>query len=229
MKEKLLLLHGALGSKNQFDELKSILQQNFIVYDMNFEGHGGLPIQNEFSIELFTQNVLDYLKENNIDKINVFGYSMGGYVALNLAVNNPDVIAKIITLGTKFNWTTEGAEKEVKMLNPEVIEMKVPKFASQLTEIHGADSWKKVMRNTAKMMYGLGNGRKITNEELKQIRHNVLISVGGNDTMVSIEESEEVVKELQNGVLEVVSQFQHPLERVAKQKLASIIQNFIKG
>jgi len=229
MKEELLLLHGALGSKCHFNELKSILQQDFIVYDMNFEGHGGLPIQNEFSIELFAQNVLDYLKENNIDKVNVFGYSMGGYVALNLAVNNPDVIAKIITLGTKFDWSPEGAEKEVKMLNPEIIEIKITKFANQLAEIHGANTWKEVMRNTAEMMYGLGNGKKITNKKIKQIHHNVLICVGENDTMVSVEESEKVEKVLQNGVLQVIEGFQHPIDKVDKQTLASIIHNYIKG
>jgi len=229
MKEELLLLHGALGDKCHFNELKSILQQDFIVYDMNFEGHGGLPSVNKFSIELFTQNVLDYIKENNLDKINVFGYSMGGYVALNLVINYPDIIFKIVTLGTKFDWNPEGAEKEVKMLNPEIIEIKIPKFANQLAEIHGADSWKEVMRNTAEMMYGLGNGKKITNEELKKVHHNVLISVGGNDTMVSIEESEGVAKALQNGMLEVVDGFRHPIEGVNKQKLALIIRDFIKG
>jgi len=229
MKEKLLLLHGALGIKNQFNELKSILHQDFIVYDMNFEGHGGLVSVNEFSIELFTQNVLDYLKEKDLNKIHVFGYSMGGYVALNLAINYPGVITKIVTLGTKFDWTPEGAEKEVKMLNPDVIELKVPKFAIQLATNHSADNWKKVMKNTADMMYGLGNGKKIANEKFKQIHHNVLICIGGNDTMVSVEESEEVVEVLQNGKLKVIEGFQHPIDKVDKQALASIIHNFIKG
>lgn len=74
MKSKLLLLHSALGSKNQFDELEKILQQNFEVFVINFKVYGGFPIQNEFSISLLSNNVLTFLKK--IEKIHVFGYSM---------------------------------------------------------------------------------------------------------------------------------------------------------
>lgn len=48
--KKLLLLHGALGSKNQFKSLKEILKSDFDVYDFNFEGHGGLVSDADFSI-----------------------------------------------------------------------------------------------------------------------------------------------------------------------------------
>jgi len=229
MKSRLLLLHGALGSKNQFDELKEILQQNFEVFAMNFEGHGGLPVENKFSIDLFSNNVLAFLKENNLEKIDVFGYSMGGYVAMNLAVNHPTLISKIITLGTKFNWTSEGVEKEVQLLNPGIIEVKVPKFAHQLAEIHSDDNWKIVMQRTADMMYGLGNGKKIQLHQLEKVKQDVLITVGGKDVMVTIEESESVAEVLVNGELLVIDEFQHPIEKVDKQKLASIIYNFING
>ena len=47
------------------------------------------------------------------------GHSMGGYVALKLALKRPELVDRIITLGTKFNWTPEVAAKEVKMLNPD--------------------------------------------------------------------------------------------------------------
>jgi len=229
MKSRLLLLHGALGSKNQFDELKEILQKNFEVFAMNFEGHGGLPVENKFSIDLFSNNVLAFLKENNLEKIDVFGYSMGGYVAMNLAVNHPTLISKIITLGTKFNWTSEGVEKEVQLLNPGIIEVKVPKFAHQLAEIHSDDNWKIVMQRTADMMYGLGNGKKIQLHQLEKVKQDVLITVGGKDVMVTIEESESVAEVLVNGELLVIDEFQHPIEKVDKQKLASIIYNFING
>jgi len=229
MKSRLLLLHGALGSKNQFDELKEILQKNFEVFAMNFEGHGGLPVENKFSIDLFSNNVLAFLKENNLEKIDVFGYSMGGYVAMNLAVNYPILISKIITLGTKFNWTSEGVEKEVQLLNPGIIEVKVPKFAHQLAEIHSDDNWKIVMQRTADMMYGLGNGKKIQLHQLEKVKQDVLITVGGKDVMVTIEESESVAEVLVNGELLVIDEFQHPIEKVDKQKLASIIYNFING
>ena len=60
MKEKVLLLHGALGSKEQFSSIKKIIEVAFDVYDLNFEGHGGVASSREISIELFTHNIIDF-------------------------------------------------------------------------------------------------------------------------------------------------------------------------
>jgi len=81
-------------------------------------------------MSLFLNNVLTFLKENNLIKIHVFRYSTGGYVVLNLAMKYPRFISKLVTLGTKFNWTLERAKKEVKLLNLDVVELKVPKFSN---------------------------------------------------------------------------------------------------
>jgi len=94
MKEQLLLLHGALGSIKQFGFIKESLEESFDVFAINFEGHGGDETSNEFSIQLFTENVIDYIKENSKGETNIFGCSMGGYVALNVALKIPLKIKK---------------------------------------------------------------------------------------------------------------------------------------
>ena len=96
MKEQLLLLHGALGSTAPFDSIIKPLENTYEVYTLNFDGHGGEPIPEHFSIDLFTNNVIDFLNTKAIDNITVFGYSMGGYVALNAALKVPQKIKKII-------------------------------------------------------------------------------------------------------------------------------------
>ncbi len=227
MNSKLLLLHGALGSKAQFVKLKKELSTQFEVYELDFAGHGKKESTQDFTIDLFTTNAIEFLKENELDSVNIFGYSMGGYVALNLARKAPHCVAKIITLGTKFNWTKATAEQEMKMLNPEKIEAKVPAFANHLATIHGSDNWRKVLRKTAQMMYGLATGKKITTAELEQIEQEVLIGIGSNDKMVSIEESKESARALPNGKLEILADFPHQLERIDAAKLASIIEQFL--
>ena len=144
-KENLLLLHGALGSKVQLRPLKQILEQKFNVFDLNFEGHGDVYSEQDFSIDLFASNVRDFLKEQNLENTHIFGYSMGGYVALHLANHKPSLVNKIVTLGTKFDWNPEGAAREIKMLNPEKVEEKIPAFAGYLNKLHSALSWKVVM------------------------------------------------------------------------------------
>lgn len=136
--DNLLLLHGALGAKSQFAEIQKSLANNFTVNSINFSGHGGKDIPSEpFSIELFANDVLNWLDDNKTNRINIFGYSMGGYVGLHLAKKNPETIGKVFTLATKFNWSEEISAREVKMLDSSKIKEKVPKFAGELKNRHG--------------------------------------------------------------------------------------------
>ncbi|MFK8038146.1 MAG: alpha/beta fold hydrolase [Crocinitomicaceae bacterium] len=227
MKQKLLLLHGALGTKDQFKVLETKLSPEFNVLSFDFEGHGGQQSNNDFSMSLFVGNVVDFLKKNKIDSVHVFGYSMGGYVALCLASKHPHLVKRIITLGTKFDWTRATAEKEVKMLNPNSIEEKVPRFASHLETIHGKN-WKKMVVKTANMMLGLGEEAYLSKNELGGVSHEILIGVGSNDSMVSIEESEACTDALPNGNLEIIEEFEHSIEKVDSLVLSTLISNFIK-
>ncbi|PHR36698.1 MAG: alpha/beta hydrolase [Fluviicola sp.] len=222
-KPNLLLLHGALGSKAHFDSLRNLLSDQFNVIDLNFEGHGNQITDNEFSIELFADNVLALLKEQNITKTDIFGYSMGGYVGLKLALSHPELVGKILTLGTKFNWTKAVSEQEVRKLNPEIIAAKVPVFAQRLEELHSADSWKIVVNKTAKMMLDLGNGKKISDASLAQLNNQITIGIGELDNMVTLEESQRIAELLPNGKLEIISGFKHPIEQIDVQELANFI------
>lgn len=228
MDHNLLLLHGALGTKDQFLNLKKHLSPKFNVHDFNFEGHGTHASNKDFSIPLFTENVIEYLNENQITQTHIFGYSMGGYVGLDLANKYQNRVNKIITLGTKFDWTRATAEKEIRMLNPEKIAEKVPAFAKNLASIHINNNWKDVVKRTAQMMYNLGEGARLKDQELASIKHEVLLCVGSKDRMVSIEESKVAAEILPNGKLEIIEGFPHSIEKINEAMFASIIIDFIK-
>ncbi len=221
----LILLHGALGSRDQFGHLKKLLSDHFQVYDLNFSGHGGGEVVEPFAMDVFVNDVLDLMRENNLEKANFFGYSMGGYVALNVAEKFPEKVAAIITLATKFKWDKESAEKEVQMLDPEKVVLKVPEFAATLSQRHG-NHWKKVMINTGTMILGLGNGHAMTAEDFKCISCPVMIAVGDMDRMVTIEESQEVASQLKFGELKILEKVKHPLEGVDAELLSEIIVHF---
>ena len=223
MTQNLLLLHGALGSQKQLQPLKSVLQKRFKVWTMDFEGHGGNLSKAGFSMDLFAENVVAFMNENNIQSTHIFGYSMGGYVALTLTSKHPEKVKSIITIGTKFNWTIDSAAAEVKMLNPEIIEEKVPHFAEKLKQEHEPADWKNVMNRTAEMMLKLGNGEALTIHRLYQINTPVTIGIGSLDKMVSVEESQNVASLLSNGNLEVLEGLEHPLEKVDLQMLSNFV------
>ncbi len=227
MKTPILLLHGALGSKEQLIPLQEEFSLDREVFIMDFEGHGKSKSETDFSIELFTQNILDFLKERKISKVAIFGYSMGGYVALNLASKFPNIIENIITLGTKFDWTPSFAEKEIKMLDPEQIEVKVPAFAARLEQLHGNQNWKYVVEKTAIMMLDLGNNPPLKKVNFQQIVNRTLICLGNLDKMSTVEESESVANWLPNGKFKLIENFKHPIEVVSMDELALIINDFL--
>lgn len=223
----LLLLHGALGSKKQFNTIEKYLSGQFTVYTTDFSGHGGNTIPAEpFSIRMFSEDILKLLNENHIEKINIFGYSMGGYAALYLAKRNPERIGKIFTLATKFEWNEEIAAREVKMLDAAKIKEKVPKFAEELKQRHHPQDWELVLSKTAEMMTNLGKQNELREEDYSAIENEVLAGIGDRDKMVTLEETINVYRRLKNGKLIVLPGTPHPLEQVDTGILGNAIVDF---
>jgi pimeloyl-ACP methyl ester carboxylesterase len=219
-----LLLHGALGSKTQLDQLKASIEADGLrVYSMNFSGHSGDPFQEKFGIEVFTEDVFRFLQRNQLAKVDIFGYSMGGYVALWLAHKHPERVGKIVTLGTKFDWDPTSAEKEVKKVNPEKIQEKIPAFARILEHRHAPNDWKELLNKTAFMMTGLGDNPLITKEILQKINHEVLILLGDHDDMADHSYSKEVSQLLPKGEYKVLENTHHPIERTDLRLLKKIL------
>jgi pimeloyl-ACP methyl ester carboxylesterase len=217
----LIVIHGALGSARQLDELCQAYEEYYDVFSFDLSGHGGLPMNEKFSIDLFTKDLQHFIVVNELEGADVFGYSMGGYVALNHARVHPGKLGRIITLGTKFHWNPAEAEKEIRRLNADLIEQKLPKYASALEERHAPEDWKKHLEFTAQLMHDMGNGCAFDIKEFSSIKNPVLVTIGGKDKMVTIEESKAVADILPNGDFLIFEDFEHPIEQINLDKLIS--------
>lgn len=225
--ENLLLLHGAIGSKNQFVELSKSLQNDFNVYSFNFTGHGGEPMPDEpFSIELFANDVLDWMSKNNFTLINIFGYSMGGYVGMYLAKHHPEKINKLFTVATKYEWNKSISEREIKLLNAEKIENKIPAFAKLLADRHTSENWKIVLNKTAEMLQKMGIDNPLNSDDYLAIEIPVTVAVGDRDSTVSIDETTAVYRKLENARLLILPNVKHPFEDIPLTRLSFEIKSF---
>lgn len=226
-KQPLLLIHGALYESRTFEPITEALSERFNPFTLDLPGHGTAPFPTEeFSIELFGRAVLQLLDERGIETIDIFGYSMGGYIGLWLAGHHPERIGRVMTLGTKMEWSPEGARREVAMLDPDVIEEKVPAFGATLRERHGDDRYREVLRRTATMMTNLGAAPELTPEALGSINTPVRMMVGDRDRMVSIDETVTAYRQIPGAELAVLPGTGHPLERVNLPLLLSNISAF---
>jgi pimeloyl-ACP methyl ester carboxylesterase len=226
--EPVILIHGALGSGSQVAPLHALLSGNRDAHVLELEGHGDTPSHSSrYSIDGFAQNVKEFMAARDIARAVLFGYSMGGYLALYVAAVLPELVASVVTLGTKFAWTPDIAARETSRLDPATIRAKVPKFAEQLERRHaGAGGWEVVLAKTATLMRELGARPTVDSALLARIQQPVRLIVGDRDSVVTIDETLAAVRGMACAEFGVLPNTPHPLEQVRLPFLASILKDF---
>ncbi|HQV00872.1 MAG: alpha/beta fold hydrolase [Bacteroidia bacterium] len=220
-KPQLILIHGALGNALQMDVLAQNAKSVYDVYCFQCPYHDGKPVElNKFTIPHFSNALLNFITENNLIKPKVFGYSMGGYLALYTQQIQP-VFSKIVTYGTKFNWSPEAALLETQKLQPNLIENKVPHFAGLLQAQYGT-AWMQVVNATAALMHDISLNKYLPDKILNPVVIPVTILVGDNDNMVTLSETQTATNWFANAQMHKVNG-QHLLHKVDVTTLLNFI------
>ncbi len=216
-----VLLHGALGAAAQVAPLGARLDLDAPVLVPDLPGHGARADDDlPFSMDRFADDVRARIAAAGCARAVIFGYSMGGYVALHLAAAAPDVVRAVGTLGTKLAWTPETAARETRQLDAAAIRAKVPRFADLLAERHGADRWEGLLARTAALLRALGDAPPVTAASLATISCPVRLAVGDRDATVTLDETRDAVAALAHGELEVLPGTGHPFERAPLDRVA---------
>lgn len=95
----LLLLHGNTASSNMFYEIAEEYKKDFKVVLIDFLGHGQSDRLQKFPSDLWfyeAQQVIAFLREKNYSNVNIIGSSGGALVAINVALEAPDLVSKVI-------------------------------------------------------------------------------------------------------------------------------------
>lgn len=228
----LVILHGALGSAHQFNSLCEHYPHSRVV---EFYGHGAqVALPGQPSIDAF----VDQLEAELVAigrPCNVFGYSMGGYVAMMLALRRPELFRAILTLGTKLAWSEDTAASEAMKLQPDVIRAKVPAYAEDLARRHGDDRWPRLLAETAAVMADLGSNPRLTTDSVRSMSVPTRLCVGDRDEMVSIDETLGLYRGLQAGAdgkrhqMAVLPGVRHPIEKAPVHVVRQHIDEWLAG
>ena len=225
----MVFLHGALGTSKDLSGLMTLMQEKgHETLTFDFAGHGTASRwPDEFRIDLFARELEKYLTDHKLEDVVLFGYSMGGYVALYHAANFPGTkVSQIITYGTKFNWSEKAVSRELPMLDPEHLREKFPTYADSLIDKHG-ERWKALMRSTAHMMQNLERLDGLTREDLHDIEVPVTVILGDQDRMVSSEETHLTASWLHHAQVKTLTHSKHELERSNLRELSEIMAKLI--
>ncbi|MDB9314871.1 2-succinyl-6-hydroxy-2,4-cyclohexadiene-1-carboxylate synthase [Spirulina sp. CS-785/01] len=94
-----MLLHGFMGSGEDFRDVIALLQPEFNCLTYDLLGHGEnleLSRNEAYTMPQTAQSIIDWLDTQNITQSYLVGYSMGGRIALYLALQFPQYFPKII-------------------------------------------------------------------------------------------------------------------------------------
>lgn len=104
--EPVVLLEGLGYSSWMWYKQVDVLSKHFKVIIFDNRGVGGSDKPDEeYSIELFADDTAELLAALNINKANILGVSMGGFIAQQFAIKYPEMVNKLILCSTSFGGT----------------------------------------------------------------------------------------------------------------------------
>src|SRR5688500_18073479 len=93
-----IILHGLFGSSDNCLTQAKLLATSYKVYTLDLRNHGQSPHDDAFDYKAMVQDLDEFMEEYQIRDSVLLGHSMGGKVAMNLALAHPDKLQKLIVV-----------------------------------------------------------------------------------------------------------------------------------
>lgn len=181
--EPLLLLHGGLGSVDMLEPLLPALTENRQIIGIDLHGHGRTELGNrEISYTDMGNDMTAILKKLGYDKVDVMGYSMGGGVALRVAIQHPEIVRRLVAVSASFAHP-EGTFPEIiqqqKMIGAEMAEAmkETPMYQSYKAVAPHPDDFPRLLNRMGKLMANSFNW----SEEIRELEMPVMLVYGDSD------------------------------------------------
>lgn len=112
-KKPLVLLHGFMENTTIWNEMEAHLSKDFTLIKIDLPGHGKSKVYQEIhTVELMAEKVKEVIDALKLEKINLLGHSLGGYVSLAFAEKFPEILESM----TLFFSTTLADDEEKKQI-----------------------------------------------------------------------------------------------------------------
>ena len=96
--DPIIILHGLFGTLDNWQTIAKKLADDYLVYIVDLRNHGRSPHADPMTYEQMAEDIQQFLENNWIYEANVIGHSMGGKVAMQLALEYPDLVQKLVVV-----------------------------------------------------------------------------------------------------------------------------------
>jgi len=193
-KNPIVFIHGVGLAKEIWEpQINFFKNYNTLIYDLL--GHGKTPLKkSKPSLEDFSKQLIRLIKELNIGKIHLVGFSLGALIARHFAANYNDKLISLIVHGSIYKRNEE--QKRVVKNRFEVAKMNKPALKKAALRRWLSDDFAKKNPDIYKKIYSILEKNKLSDflkcyelfveyidddKMLKKINVNTLITTGEND------------------------------------------------
>lgn len=126
-----VVLHGLFGSKINWSVVASSLAANLNrkVYAVDVRNHGESPHSETMSYEAMTDDLVEFINHQQLQRVSLIGHSMGGKVAMCLALRKPSVVDRLVVVDVAPEVSKGGAQ--IKFLAEAMKELNIKQILSK--------------------------------------------------------------------------------------------------
>ena len=247
-KPLILFLHGFMGDSNEFNEVISLLSDQFCSLTVDLPGHGKTRVlggEECYTMSNTADALINLLDQLNVKKCFLVGYSMGGRLALYLNLHFPHRFSKVVLESASPGLKTqrdrlERTQRDFDLANKlEKSDFSIfleswynqPVFASLKHHPNFACLREIRLQNNpfelAKSLRNLSTGCQPSLwENLKQNKNPLLLLVGEYDTKF-IGINSEMARLCQSATLEIASSCGHNIHVEDPKTFVENVQKFL--
>lgn len=210
----LVTIHPVWGLANVFPQLT----RNRQLIAVELQGHGRTAdIDRPLTFEQHADDVAALMKHLQIERADVFGESIGGIVAVMMAVRHSDLIGRVVTYATPFSKFGPA----VGLSSADGYSVQFPRENYQKVA-PDPTQWPMLFAKTQRMEW-----KGFSPDELKSITAPILIATGDHDLAAPVEHSLEMFRLIPNAQLAVIPNASHFVLNVDPEKLLPIVAAFL--
>ena len=202
--EPLILLHGGLGNTDQWGGQIRALSDRYKVVGIASRGHGRSTRDDQaYSFSLMASDVLAVMDILSIKRASIVGWSDGGNIGIEIAINNPDRLVKLFAFGANYN---PSGVKPTVATDP-VFGAYVAGAAADYSQLSRTP--KQFDQFVAKISEMWATEPNFTPEQLKSIQVPVAIAEGEYSEAITLEHTEQLAAFIPGSTLILLPNLSH--------------------
>lgn len=224
----LLLIHGAFGGINDFENVIPLLSKKYrvIISDAPGLGRSEFP-KNKLSYNLLAEYQSEIINKLKLDSLYVLGWNDGAITGLILTKNRPDKVEKLVISGANYKANgSKNLEELRNWSNPDWIEKNWPNWVNHY-KINAPknNDWKKYVNETKDMWF---EEQYFPKSVLESIKVPTLITYGDND-MYTLEHGIEIHNAINKSQFCVIPNCSHDVFAEKPELITKLVFDFFNN